>query len=314
MTLPKVDKQASLQEQVAQMQSQIYQLKEQIEWLMAIQNDQTTKEVAEVKTGLEDFVQSSVVQNGEFKSLINQTAAKITAKIEGLDETVAKIEVTSTKIEAEVFDEEGNSKISQMASEIDLKVDQGGCIADINITPGEVKIEADKIDLNGYTTVNGNFHITEDGDMAIETDTIKVLVGGSLDVAGISGAEGLVVARVDANGNIISSKMMWYSDDGLVDNTGAYILQHTPSSRNWSGFVPGKTSIGQGDTVLSLSGYNERPLYNQKELALLNDLAYRLEEKRTSNYGTYYALDKSQSGNANNIPTVDWVINYIATH
>lgn len=275
MTLPKVDKQASLQEQVAQMQSQIYQLKEQIEWLLSVMGAETKKEIETATTGLADFVQSSVIQNGEFKSVINQTAAKINTRIDGLEGNVSTLEQTSTRLETRVQDAEGDAtQALQTATQLSQRVVlKGQVVAEINLDTSGASINADKINLKGYTTVNGNFHIDENGDMFIETDRIKVLAGGSLNASGISGAEGLIVARVDAGGNIISSQMMWYADDGLVDSTGAYVLQHIPSSRGWYGFSPGATSLGQGDTYLSLYGYNTRPTYNGSQLALLSDVS-----------------------------------------
>ena len=72
---------------------------------------------------------------------------------------------------------ETNSKIKTVADEINLevskKVDQNEVIASINLSPEEIKILAKNLQLEGFTSINGNFTIDEEGNMICNNATIK---------------------------------------------------------------------------------------------------------------------------------------------
>ena len=64
---------------------------------------------------------------------------------------------------------ETNSKIRRTADEINLevgkKVNQDEVIASINLSPEQIKILAKNLQLEGFTSINGNFTIDEEGNM-----------------------------------------------------------------------------------------------------------------------------------------------------
>ena len=66
---------------------------------------------------------------------------------------------------------EAQTSIEQLGESISLKVDKGGTIADINLTPGEATINAAKINLNGsvwaqdLTTLKGDFDDLKAGNL-----------------------------------------------------------------------------------------------------------------------------------------------------
>lgn len=70
---------------------------------------------------------------------------------------------------------EMHSEISQTASEINLevskKVDENEVIAAINLTSGTTTIQANKISLEGYTTINEGFSVDEEGNMIAKNGT-----------------------------------------------------------------------------------------------------------------------------------------------
>ena len=72
---------------------------------------------------------------------------------------------------------ETNSKIKTVADEINLevskKVNQDEIIASINLSPEEIKILAKNLQLEGFTSINGNFTIDEEGNMICNNATIK---------------------------------------------------------------------------------------------------------------------------------------------
>lgn len=72
---------------------------------------------------------------------------------------------------------ETNSRIRRTADEINIevrkKVNQDEIIAGINLSPEEAKIFADHLKLEGFTSINGNFTIDEEGNMVCNNATIQ---------------------------------------------------------------------------------------------------------------------------------------------
>ena len=72
---------------------------------------------------------------------------------------------------------ETNSSIRRTADEINLKVskkvNQDEVIASINMSPEQIKILAKSLQLEGFTSINGNFTIDEEGNMICNNATIK---------------------------------------------------------------------------------------------------------------------------------------------
>ena len=65
------------------------------------------------------------------------------------------------------------SQIRLKSNEIDLKVSKNQIISAINLSPEEIKIQAEKISLEGYTTINDGFKIDLLGNMTCNDATIN---------------------------------------------------------------------------------------------------------------------------------------------
>jgi hypothetical protein len=78
---------------------------------------------------------------------VNKQLIQLQGKYTLIKKTVEGIETTVGDMVDDVY-----TQISQLSDAIELKVDASGVISAINLSPGSVKISADKIDLNGYAT------------------------------------------------------------------------------------------------------------------------------------------------------------------
>ena len=120
----------------------------------------------------------------ELNTAINQTSEQINlsvdTKIEDLDTKLSTdITQTSTSIINEV-----NASISNLDEDInaklELKVDTENLISEINASAENVNINSNKLNLEGYTTINGGFIIDEEGNMSCNNATINGTVEGSI--------------------------------------------------------------------------------------------------------------------------------------
>lgn len=92
---------------------------------------------------------------------------------------VAAIDIRANQIELSVSNLASNtsSSITQLSNNINLKVDKGGTITDINISPGYVLINADKIQFQGQIFGQG---ATFSGDISTSQD---IFVGNNIYLA-----------------------------------------------------------------------------------------------------------------------------------
>lgn len=114
---------------------------------------------------------------------------------------VAAIDVRANQIESSVSNlaTNTNSSITQLSNNINLKIDKGGAITDINLTPGEATINANKINLNGAVVVNGS--ISGATDISVTRDAY---IGNNLNLGyGSFGTTSIIfdnTARISSNG------------------------------------------------------------------------------------------------------------------
>ena len=105
----------------------------------------------------------------DLESKISQTSSKIELEVSRAtnkeDELQASITINSEAIEQRVKNNEFESYKTQTANSIEQKVSKGEIVSSINQSPEEIKINAKKISLEGFTSINGNFWIDENGDM-----------------------------------------------------------------------------------------------------------------------------------------------------
>lgn len=116
---------------------------------------------------------------------------------------MSAIDVRAGRIEIAVssLDRDTKSAINVMQNSINLKVDKGGSITDINLSPGVATINADKINLNGAVMVNG----TISGATSIQvTDNIT------------EKAEGDMITLAAMSGVKISHGPLWIENESAV--------------------------------------------------------------------------------------------------
>ena len=119
-------------------------------------------------------------------------------------------------------------KVDKVNAQIELKVNKNEVISAINLSPEEITINANKIKLEGYTTINGKFSVDTDGNMTATGGKIGnfkidqyTLVGGTGNSqVGMCSTSGVTVAfwagsstpssapfRVGHDGELASSKI-----------------------------------------------------------------------------------------------------------
>ncbi len=93
---------------------------------------------------------------------------------------------------------ETNAKIRETADEIDIKISEKAgkdeIVSLINLSPEQIKIQSNKLQLEGLTTINGGFKIDEEGNASIANDTVVIDDKGirMKDGASLVGGKGLL--------------------------------------------------------------------------------------------------------------------------
>ena len=96
----------------------------------------------------------------------------------------------------------------EITLEVSKKVDGDEVISAINLTPEETKITANKIALEGYTTINDGFRVDEQGNMTCNNGTMNnvEITGGSLLVT--SSDDAPTIKQVNANDDTTYMEMI----------------------------------------------------------------------------------------------------------
>ena len=111
-------------------------------------------------------------------------SASYMVKNEYTDEFATKVELnsslkqTSSSIIAEVNGTIDNVD-KDLNAKLELKVDTENLISEINASAENVNINSNKLNLEGYTTINGNFKIDNNGDMECNNAQINGTIKGS---------------------------------------------------------------------------------------------------------------------------------------
>ena len=93
----------------------------------------------------------------ELNSSLKQTSSSIIAEVNGTIDTVDK----------------------DLNAKLELKVDTENLISEINASAENVNINSSKLNLEGYTTINNNFKIDENGDMECNNAQMNGIIKGS---------------------------------------------------------------------------------------------------------------------------------------
>lgn len=161
-----------------------------------------TQTVTEIRSEVENArenLQSQITQNAEsiifevsraketeneLSSTITQTATEIKTEVNNVkDGLQSQITQNAGSISAEVSratSAEGSlsSRLTITENGLSSKVDKNGIISQINQSAESVDIDASKISLNGYTSINGFFSVGTDGRVTIKDGTINLVTNG----------------------------------------------------------------------------------------------------------------------------------------
>lgn len=146
---------------------------------------QALKELEDLKKNLANNYSTTV----EMNSAIDQKAESITTSVSKTYATKAETSEAQTtansalsKADSYATDitalttrvSKAESSITQNAEEIELKVSNDEIISTINQSAEEVKIQADKIKLEGYTSLNNGLEVLEDGSVLIRQGRLEI--------------------------------------------------------------------------------------------------------------------------------------------
>lgn len=124
---------------------------------------ETMLELTAVKNPVKNFEDTVVLFNG-----VNYIS------VEGVNgEIFLKYIVNSPFTDGLMTKTDLRSEIRVLEQEISMKVSKNDIISEINLTPGTAKISADKIALEGYTTINNGFSVDLQGNMTCKNATIN---------------------------------------------------------------------------------------------------------------------------------------------
>jgi len=203
-------KRQTIEDAIINQKEEVKQNREEANQAVNELDEKTTAQTEEVRLFVENVEQTlnssitltatqirSEVNDVEnrLNSSITQTASSIRLEVQQVDRNVASLEITADRIQSNVTNLENstNSSITQLSNNINLKVDVGGTISDINLSPGNATINADRIDLNGAVFVNGR--ITGNTDIVVGNNAAvgnALYFGGSrssFDFIEISGGD-----------------------------------------------------------------------------------------------------------------------------
>ena len=140
----------------------------------------------------------------------------------------------------------------QVDQELGGKADSDKLISLINLSPGEATIQANKIALEGYTTINGGFSIDEEGNASIANGAVKI------DNTGIQMADGTSI--VGGKGMMTNMEFVGHGNmnDGISGNyyqvgfrTNSFTSRNFKAKITIDAYIPEGFTITKAVVVLS---------------------------------------------------------------
>ena len=104
----------------------------------------------------------------DLNSSISQLSNNITLEVNG------KLTTLEEDLNGEISDVD-----KELSAKLELKVDTENLISEINASAENVNINSSKLNLEGYTTINNNFKIDENGDMECNNAQMNGIIKGS---------------------------------------------------------------------------------------------------------------------------------------
>lgn len=202
-----VDLAVSQQQEIQENESQINETKQQFRSEIKVTNDRITLEVEEIDRSI---------------AAIDIKADNINLSVNNrITNEVAMIDIRANQIQLSVndLDNRTSSSITQLSNNINLKIDKGGAITDINLSPGVATINADRINLNGAVFVNGSIS----GATTIQVST-DIDLGRRIrfnDFTAITSGDGSITIEAFNNLNYVATTHYF---NGTVDFSNANVI------------------------------------------------------------------------------------------
>lgn len=126
--------------------------------------------------GIQGLIDSYEAQGAETYSENVNSVQKSIIQLKGKTNTLERT-VEETRSTIEDTEKELRSEIKQNADNISMRVEKEKIVSEINQSAEEVKIDAEKISLEGIMTVNGRFRINEDGTATLSFGEYTAKIG-----------------------------------------------------------------------------------------------------------------------------------------
>lgn len=166
-----------------------------------------------------------IVNMTDKKGVIHKSlVSKLNYEISGNEEFSAEAETASenqserfsaaqkaqeTADQAQAGVEEAKTEITQLNGQIILKADKGKLIAEINVSPEQIKIAAEKLELSGLVTIES----AENGDTVINGKCIQT---GRIESEDGSWWLDLETGKFYLSGGTFAGEAIWKDDNGHV--------------------------------------------------------------------------------------------------
>lgn len=256
---PKIDSSASTTEQLGQMKSYLRQFKEEIELiLMNIDGDNLSEKFED--NLFEGF--SKRMKDSKTMSEITQTAGMIKMAVKDLEGSMASLTLTVNGIESEVYDGQGNSRITQVSNAIVLETTrattaEGNLSGRIAVLPASVSISAEA---DGKTAT---FQLTATkeggGSIVMSSDTINftgLVSFTNLQTSGqtVINGDNITTGTIDAQ--YIEANAISAGSIEVLDNSSNTLFYASRSAKSVSigGFEIDKNQIKTPSDLVSSGG------------------------------------------------------------
>lgn len=220
-------------------------------------------------------------------------------------ESSAILSITSDAINTKVSDNEFNSTVTQLANGINSKVSKGEIVSEINQSAEEIGISAEKISLEGYTTINDGFSVDLNGNATMNNATINGSTLKLADNTEIVGGNGIL-----ANLQYISmTKQLGLIND---NNSGVSLAKGVIDIE---AYIPPNFTIKSA--FLILRAYKTRNYYILPETFNSTDEYGKITNIRVYKVATNYEYIYSDQGfwgiDTDNPPALTEIPNALAT-
>ena len=126
----------------------------------------TTKIIKEVDRVGVEIENLGTQTNTNFTVIDGRIAAEVSRAQSA--EASLQLSVNGVRSSVSNLEDYTESQIEQLSNSISFKVSKGNIISEINQSSEEIKINAEKIKLEGYTTINGGFSVDESGTAILQ--------------------------------------------------------------------------------------------------------------------------------------------------